>query len=166
MPARELEREIEAMQWLVLDLTDDLGDSLEVAMIQLEALLDEQSRRRRLLERHMGHPLAPRWPQREHTFRTRADAVKAILTPERLCMDVLGVSLSRAGDHWVARCPFPGHDDHSPSCHVYGDHVWCFGCNRGGDVISTLRLASNMFDASEALETLEAYLGITTGGAR
>jgi len=92
--------------------------------------------------------------------------VKALLTPESLCIDVLGMSLSRSGGHWIAHCPFPGHNDHSPSCHVYGDHVWCYGCNRGGDVITTLRLASNMSDALDALETLEAYLSIANGGAR
>jgi hypothetical protein len=35
-------------------------------------------------------------------------------------------------------CPYPGHDDSTPSCHVYetpeAGH-FCFGCQRGGTII-------------------------------
>lgn len=30
-------------------------------------------------------------------------------------------------------CPF--HDDHHPSCKIYPDHWYCFGCHKHGDVI-------------------------------
>lgn len=46
-----------------------------------------------------------------------------------------GVSVPEAGG--AIRCPLPGHEDRTPSCHVYpSDDGWfCFGCNRGGGVI-------------------------------
>lgn len=36
------------------------------------------------------------------------------------------------------RCPLPGHDDRTPSCHVYPtpeQGFYCDGCGRGGTVI-------------------------------
>jgi hypothetical protein len=37
----------------------------------------------------------------------------------------------------VMRCPLPGHEDRTPSFHVYGaERGWfCFGCARGGSII-------------------------------
>ncbi len=33
------------------------------------------------------------------------------------------------------RCISPDHDDHSPSMHVYEDHVYCFSCGFRADVV-------------------------------
>jgi hypothetical protein len=40
-------------------------------------------------------------------------------------------------------CPLPGHDDSTPSCHIYDDAEagWhCFGCGRGGTVYTLAAL--------------------------
>ena len=34
------------------------------------------------------------------------------------------------------RCPLPGHDERTPSFHLYEDgSFYCFGCGRGGSII-------------------------------
>src|SRR5215217_7315964 len=51
--------------------------------------------------------------------------------------------LKRVGDRWVGQCPWPDHEDRSPSFTVYPEtnSCWCYGCLRGGDVVELARLA-------------------------
>ena len=121
------------------DRFDDLGAPYESAAIQFEVLTSELVRRRQLLERHRDHPLAPRWPQRTINLQARIDAVKDAWSVERVCTAPLLAASKRSGNHWIAGCPLPGHDDASPSFHIYDDHAWCFGCNCGGDQIQLAR---------------------------
>lgn len=67
-------------------------------------------------------------------------AVPTIDLADRLC----GPNrLRRIGEKWTARCPLPDHDEKTPSFTVYpGDRGWwCYGCNRGGDVVDLARIA-------------------------
>lgn len=50
--------------------------------------------------------------------------------------------LKRVGDRWVGQCPWPDHEDRSPSFTVYPEtnSCWCYGCLRGGDVVELYRL--------------------------
>jgi DNA primase len=41
------------------------------------------------------------------------------------------------------RCPNPEHGDRNPSCHVYGDHVFCFSCGFRADAIDLVRRNQN-----------------------
>lgn len=41
---------------------------------------------------------------------------------------------------FTGRCPLPDHEDRTPSFYIYpgeevGGRWWCYGCNRGGDVV-------------------------------
>jgi len=51
-------------------------------------------------------------------------------------------TLRPSGGKFVGRCPLPDHDDGTPSFWVYPvTRSWfCFGCNRGGDVIHFAQL--------------------------
>jgi DNA primase len=42
-----------------------------------------------------------------------------------------------AGKPWfTGRCPLPDHEDKRPSFYIYPPRRWwCYGCNRGGDVV-------------------------------
>ena len=44
--------------------------------------------------------------------------------------------LKKNGKGYVCRCPFPDHEDNTPSFIVTpSENLWnCFGCNRGGDI--------------------------------
>lgn len=51
--------------------------------------------------------------------------------------------LRKAGKNFTGRCPI--HPDKNPSLTVYPDNqAWhCYGCNRGGDVISFIQAVEN-----------------------
>jgi hypothetical protein len=52
-------------------------------------------------------------------------------------------------------CPF--HDDHTPSCHIYHDHFFCFVCNASGDAITWLMETEGLTydEAAAELENFE-----------
>jgi DNA primase len=84
------------------------------------------------------------------------EAVPVIDLADRLCGPG---QMRRVGEKWTARCPLPGHDERTPSFTVYpGDRGWwCYGCQRGGDVVNLARLAWGIgradVAAAEALMT-------------
>ena len=51
-------------------------------------------------------------------------------------------------------CPF--HDDHTPSCHIYNDHFFCFVCEASGDAITWLMEVEGL-TYPEAVDTLETF---------
>lgn len=162
IPTRDLQAEIEAARWLALDLADDPG-SRAIAESQLESLVDELLRRQRLLKARANDPLRPAWVHHEPDLRARVDTVKAAWPIDRFCTDVLGVILTNAGrNRWKASCPLPGHDDLTPSFVVYGneDRAWCYGCNRGGDVIALAGYVIGSDRFFEKLEYLEGLSGV------
>lgn len=61
--------------------------------------------------------------------------------------------LSKCGKYFRGLCPF--HSESNPSFVVYPltNSCWCFGCNKGGDVINFVRLYLNM-RFSEAVKYL------------
>jgi len=58
-----------------------------------------------------------------------------------------GVSLKRQGSRYVGLCPF--HNEKTPSFYVNGNYFKCFGCQKGGDVITFVQeqLGCNFIDA-------------------
>lgn len=65
-----------------------------------------------------------------------------------------GVEVHRGN---MALCPF--HRDRTPSCKLYDDHYYCFGCQAHGDVI---RLVQELFGLSaiEAVKQLNSDFGL------
>lgn len=61
--------------------------------------------------------------------------------------------LRRVGSRWVGRCPF--HDERTPSFSVNADRklYHCFGCGRGGDLITFVRETEGL-DFVQAVEWL------------
>lgn len=56
----------------------------------------------------------------------------------------VGVTLKPAGHTMVASCPLPGHEDSTPSFTIYPatGTYHCFGCQRGGDILSFVQETS------------------------
>jgi DNA primase len=69
------------------------------------------------------------------------------------------VELKQAGRSWKGLCPF--HDEKSPSFHVTPEReiFHCFGCNKGGDVITFVCEYENL-TFPEAVRALAQELGI------
>lgn len=157
IPTRDLLAEIESWQWLALEVADLLDGSRDYVEHQLEAMVAEAERRRRLWERSPDDPLRPAWDAPDAALRQRIAAVKAAWPIERFCREVLLCEMIPTGQgRFKARCPLPGHPDSSPSFVVYPDgHAWCFGCNRGGNVIKLAQYVGNLARFTDALAWLE-----------
>lgn len=65
--------------------------------------------------------------------RLFADKIKQSVSCGQF-LDMNGIGINR---HGFCVCPF--HGDKDASMKIYGDRWYCFGCHRGGDVISLAR---------------------------
>jgi DNA primase len=70
-------------------------------------------------------------------------------------------TVKKAGAAWKACCPFPGHDEKTPSFHIYeaDGRVWCYGCKRGGDVFNFI-MEMESLDFPDALRHLADRAGL------
>lgn len=59
----------------------------------------------------------------------------------------------RSGNMYTVLCPM--HEENTPSCKIYTDRngFWCYGCNKGGDVIDFL-MARDEIDFKTAVKQL------------
>lgn len=71
------------------------------------------------------------------------------------------VNLKRSGNRYVARCPFPTHQDDTPSFSITPEiqRYYCFGCHEGGDVISFIQKMESL-DFMGAVEFLANRSGL------
>lgn len=63
--------------------------------------------------------------------------------------------------HGAICCPLPGHEDRTPSCHVYRDpgRGWyCFGCHRGGTIYDLAREVSGIGDRGRDFKQLQTWI--------
>ncbi len=103
---------------------------------------------------------------RRYGFRRALETVKAAVPlideADLLCGPAgARTGLRRAGERWVGLCPLPDHDEKTPSFTVFpDDHWWCFGCNRGGDVLDLHQLAHGYAEKWEALISLAQERGV------
>ena len=92
-------------------------------------------------------------------FRKSCEAIReAVPLPE-----VAGrfTELRRVGDKHLGRCPLPDHEDRSPSFYCYPDgRWWCFGCNRGGDVVDLEFHCGDYGELWEAMISLAVDYGV------
>ena len=67
--------------------------------------------------------------------------------------------LRRVGARWTGRCPF--HEERTPSFSVNPTEklFYCFGCGKGGDLITFVRETEGL-DFAEAVETLAERYGV------
>ena len=66
---------------------------------------------------------------------------------------LLDQQFRRSGHDLVGLCPF--HQEKTPSFHIYrnDNRAWCFGCNKGGDVIDIVMLLHG-YSFKEAVQFL------------
>lgn len=69
------------------------------------------------------------------------------------------VNLRKSGRTFVGLCPF--HSEKTPSFHVYPDtqNFYCFGCGKGGDIITFIRSIENL-DYVDAVRFLAKIAGL------
>ena len=87
-------------------------------------------------------PVPPATPETQNAAAARFSESSSIETlDERLAQNPLP---DLVGDSGLVHCPF--HDDDTPSCHIYEDHFYCFGCGAVGNHLDWLRDAEGMSD--------------------
>ncbi len=74
--------------------------------------------------------------------QVRIDTIKTSVDLVAYIGQATGAAFKKNGKGYVCRCPFPDHEDKTPSFVVTPhENLWnCFGCGRGGDVFEFDRL--------------------------
>ena len=133
-PSRDVVDELEHVQRELTEIAT--GESphpdLHSYLAHRGEVLQGELVRRQRLERHGGPAVRrnARLPDELVAQIKRATSI-AIVAWE------LGVTGHGNGPRIAIRCPYPDHEDLHPSAMLYvpEGRFWCFGCNRGGDVI-------------------------------
>lgn len=97
---------------------------------------------------------APSAGNRSHALRATIDRIKEYVSIP-FYLEQRGYALRKAGSNFKTLCPIPDHQERTPSFTVYPDSHWyCYGCNRGGDVITLDRLVTADPDFRRSVERL------------
>lgn len=159
LPTAELEDSLEVKRWLAIEPECAEPQAQRYFAYQIEAILAELMRRRHLQQKQRHHPLAPGWRGGElRNVRDRIERVKARWPIDTFLTQSLGCKLiPKRNGQFLTRCPLPYHNDSTPSFHVdtTKNVGYCFGCQRGGDVIELTRWLLNGGTFMEALIALE-----------
>ncbi len=153
-PVEQLVQEKEALQWRLaeLELSDSPDPADELVMngmvfiadwiLEIDAVLDK---RRAIARSGNGPQVAP--PRQESIYRVVADRIDLLA----FCGRYGPILRPQGRDSWFALCPFPDHNEKTPSFHVTPSKgTWhCFGCKRGGDLF---HLAQAMFQTPSTIE--------------
>ena len=155
----ELEDSLEIKRWLLIDPATDTEPAKLFFEHMVSDIITELERRKQLLRSQANNPHAPKWRGGAMPAnRDRIERVKARWPIDVFVEQSLGCKLKWFNSQTaIGRCPLPNHNDEHPSFKVNHKkgYAWCFGCQRGGDVIELARWYLNGASFMEALEALE-----------
>lgn len=158
----ELLNALEVHQWMMIGEEGQTTSAQRWFRWHIHAIINELTYREERLKRWPDHPQGPRWYQGSRSRNAdRVQRVKQAWPIDRFLQQILGCELiPRGRDKWVTKCPLPLHDDSTPSFSVDGVKQlgYCFGCNRGGDVIEIAKFALNESNFLTVLTKLEETL--------
>lgn len=69
--------------------------------------------------------------------------------------------LRKSGSDYLMLCPW--HHDQTPSLRIYHDHVFCFACNKSGDVVDFVAAMEGL-SIGQAMRSLSERTGIPLAG--
>lgn len=137
--------------------------TLEYLEHQMSPIIAELKRRHEQHQRYQGDPQRHPWPKTEQYEKTLklAQSLKAsIPLSTYIHYTFPAVRLQRKGATWRGYCPYPDHDDRSPSFVVYDDNRFtCFGCGRKGDIYALVALVDNLDRFRDQVASLAAWAG-------
>ncbi len=120
--------------------------NLRLVWLELQAIL--RPNRRCAIMPHEPQPEfwmshRPPSPRRDYSGPSPYQRIKSTVRIEEVA-SMLGVQLRSYGNRERGRCPL--HEERSPSFTIYTDQqsFYCYGCNRGGDVIDLLSEAGRL----------------------
>jgi len=136
-------------------------ESVRFRLVQLEDLGAAITRRERVISR------PPESDRHYDQLLNFARDLKALWPVERFCREMLLVELRQVGKELVGRCPFPDHQDSTPSFKVNSekDCFKCWGCGRGGDVFQLAGWLRGEERFARQVDLLAEVAGITQDAA-
>lgn len=169
MTAHRLKTEQEYWGWMLLeyqcrqeDLPNlDLSYSIHVAQKNLTLIERAMDRLKNIQANSGSHPSLAPDPYADINYSRVKELISIDSFIERIAT---AHPVNRSITRYKICCPFPQHDDRSPSMTVYLDSqsCWCFGCGRGGDVIETARHFFQVDNSAASVDLLCKYMGIET----
>ncbi len=88
-------------------------------------------------------------------FRSCCRAVTAAVPVEDIARRYTELKPLGGRAWFTGRCPLPDHEDEDPSFYIYPPgRFWCYGCQRGGDVVDL------EFHCGDYAELWEAMIGL------
>jgi DNA primase len=100
-------------------------------------------------------------PESTYGFRKCCEAVRAAVPIEEIAERYTELR-PLGGRAWFdGLCPLPDHGDHDPSFYIYPPgRWWCYGCDRGGDVIDLEFYCGGYGEKWEAMIALAVGYGV------
>ena len=75
-------------------------------------------------------------PHNTHGFRKCCEPVRDAVPIEEVARRYTDLEPLGGRAWFTGRCPLPDHEDKTPSFYIYPPgSYWCYGCNRGCDVV-------------------------------
>ena len=99
-----------------------------------------------------------RLPQIETPFELEEVFLKSIPTITILKKYITTEIKSIGNQQYQTNCPFPNHDDKTPSFAIYEDHYYCFGCHEIGNAIDFVQKIKKV-TRNEAISQIEKITG-------
>ena len=100
-------------------------------------------------------------PSTPYGFRKCCEAVRDAVPVEDVARRY--TKLEPLGDkaRFSGRCPLPDHEDRTPSFYIYPPgRWWCYGCDRGGDVVDLEFHCGDYGELWEAMIALATEYGV------
>jgi DNA primase len=80
--------------------------------------------------------LPDKLPDTSYGFRKCCQAIRNAVPLEEVARRYTELEAFGGKAWFTGRCPLPDHEDRTPSFYIYPPgRYWCYGCNRGGDVV-------------------------------
>jgi hypothetical protein len=100
-------------------------------------------------------------PENTYGFRKCCEAVRNAVPIEQIARRYTNLE-PLGGQAWfTGRCPLPDHDDRTPSFYIYPPgRYWCYGCDRGGDVVDLEFFCGDYGQLWEAMISLAVDYGV------
>jgi hypothetical protein len=94
-------------------------------------------------------------------FRKCCEAVREAVPIESVATRYTNLE-PLGGDAWfTGRCALPDHEDRTPSFYIYPPgRWWCYGCDRGGDVVDLEFYCGDYGELWEAMVSLAVEHGV------
>jgi DNA primase len=100
-------------------------------------------------------------PHHTYGFSKCCEAIHEAVPIEEVARRYTELELFGGQAWFTGRCPLPDHEDRTPSFYIYPPgRYWCYGCNRGGDVVDLEFFCGDYGELWEAMIALSVEYGV------